>query len=115
MTVGCTLCCLRKNGKILLQMKTPGLFGGGKWNGPGGKIKQKERPEKAAEREVFEETGLKIRNLKRHGILEFYNNNKKKPDIKVYVFSTSSFSGKIRHSKEGLLRWFPESIIPYEK
>ena len=35
-----------------------------KWNFPGGKIEYKELPEVAAERELFEEVGLKPDNLK---------------------------------------------------
>jgi len=126
MTVSCTLCYLRKDGKILLQKKAMGLFGQGKYNGPGGKILAGESPEQSAIREVFEETGLKAKGLKEHGILEFYSGNqemegargafspRKVPDIKVHVFSAKDFSGRLRHSKEGPLEWIPESKIPYE-
>jgi len=126
MTVPTTLCYLRKDGKVLLQLKHPDLFGGGKWNGPGGKIHPGENPKQSAIREVFEETGLKAKGLKEHGILEFYSGNqemegargafspRKVPDIRVHVFSARDFSGRLRHSKEGPLEWIPESKIPYE-
>ena len=54
-----TLCYLRHGNKILLQRKAQGLFGEGRWNAPGGKMLAGELPEKAAAREMLEETGLK--------------------------------------------------------
>ena len=58
------LCLLIKDGKILLAMKKRG-FGVGKWNGCGGKLKDNERLEDAAIRELQEESLIqkKIRIL----------------------------------------------------
>ena len=44
--------------KVLLQKKARGLFGEDRWNAPRGKMLNEESPEKAAVREMLEETGL---------------------------------------------------------
>ncbi len=72
MTTFATLCHVKKDNKILLQKKSKGLFGGGKYNAPGGKLKDNESPEKCAIREVFEETGLRVNKLEKIGELIFY-------------------------------------------
>ena len=53
-----TVCHIFKNDRLLLQKKSKGLFGSGKWNGVGGKLKLNQTPEEGVRREVFEETGL---------------------------------------------------------
>jgi 8-oxo-dGTP pyrophosphatase MutT (NUDIX family) len=55
MTLQTTLMFLfNSQGQILLAMKKRG-FGVGKWNGPGGKVQEKETILQAAVREVKEE------------------------------------------------------------
>jgi 8-oxo-dGTP diphosphatase len=115
MTVSGTLCFIRKSGRVLMQLKDPGLFGGGRWNAPGGKIRPGESPEQAAVRVVFEETGLRARGLKAAGRLEFYNGKKRVPDFIVHIFSASEFSGSPRGSKEGPLEWIAERELPYDR
>lgn len=115
MTVIATLCHIIKDKSLLLQKKSKGLFGEGKWNGVGGKLESNERPEDCAKREVREETGLRISNLKFHGVLNFYFGSRKQIDWAVHVFSTSVFEGKLRSSKEGNLRWFNFEDIPFDE
>jgi len=115
MPILATVCHILKGQKLLLQKKSKGLFGADKWNGVGGKIKQDETPEETVKREVFEETGLKIMNIQSHGILNFYFGDRKELDWIVHVFSTKSFEGKPRPSKEGVLRWFAFKEIPYNE
>lgn len=114
MTIFATLCYIRKNGKVLLQKKAKGLFGGGKFNAPGGRLKPGEIPENGAIRESLEETGLKVANLRPHGKLIFYFGEKEKPDWIVYVFSTNSFGGELKEGVEGMLEWIDEDKIPFE-
>lgn len=109
------LCHVRKDGRILLQRKASGLFGEGKWNAAGGKINEKETPEQAAMREMREETGLDVRNLKKHGVLEFFYTDKSDNHWFVHLFSTPDFSGEPTTESEGELKWFSEDDIPYEK
>ena len=108
-----TLCHIIKDKSLLLQKKSKGLFGEGKWNGVGGKLKPNESPENCAIREVYEETGLRISDLKFHGVLNFYFGKRKGIDWVVHVFSTSVFEGKVKSSKEGNLRWFNFEDIPF--
>lgn len=55
---------IRKNGKILIG-KRKGNHGGGYWAFPGGHLEMNETIEDCARREVLEETGLNISNLKK--------------------------------------------------
>lgn len=113
-TVG-VLCHIRQGGQVLLQKKAEGLWGGGKWNAPGGKLRSGESPEEGVVREVFEETGLQIDALRYHATLTFFFGPGEEPDWIVHVFSASRFSGQLRSSGEGQLRWFPEDQIPYDE
>ena len=106
------LCYIFKDNQILLQKKIKGKFGGGKWNAPGGKIRILERPERAAIREVREETDLRVRNLQKHGLLRF--SDEKGKSFEVHVFSTNDFQGEPVNKGEGELKWFPTKEIPYE-
>jgi len=90
-----TLCYIIDDKKLLLLKKAAGLFGGGKWNGLGGKIDIGESPEKTCMREVYKESGLHVSNLKYHGTLKFWFENTNESII-VYVFSTKSFEGNLR-------------------
>ncbi|MBI4779409.1 8-oxo-dGTP diphosphatase [Candidatus Falkowbacteria bacterium] len=105
---------INANGEALLQYKRRG-FGAGKWNGPGGKIEPGETIERAAVREVKEETGLSVRNLKKMAELEFIFIDKDEWNQAVYVYLTKDYSGEITASEEGELKWFKLDEIPYDK
>ena len=74
-----------------------------------------ELPEKGAAREMFEETGLRVSGLRFQGILNFYLGDSKELDQTVFLFSCKKFTGKIRRSAEGELRWFPIDALPYRE
>jgi 8-oxo-dGTP diphosphatase/2-hydroxy-dATP diphosphatase len=106
-----TLCCLKKDGKILLGMKKRG-FGAGRWNGFGGKLKAGENIEQAAKRETAEECGIKITELEKMGILDFEFENK--PGIlEVHLFDIKEFSGKPAETEEMKPQWFSFVEIPF--
>jgi 8-oxo-dGTP pyrophosphatase MutT (NUDIX family) len=115
MTTNATLCEIIKDSKILLQRKAAGKFGEKKWNGPGGKMINDETPEECVIREVLEETGLLVNSLSYHGEVEFYFGVKNEADWNVYIYSTGCFSGVLKESEEGELRWFRLEDIPYDK
>jgi mutator protein MutT len=110
-----TLCYIRDRGRVLLQLKAEGRFGAGRWNGPGGKIRNGESPAEAMVREVREETGLTVRDLVEHGSLTFYFGDAQEPSYVVHVFSSGRFDGNVRESEEGRLEWFSEDVLPYDR
>ena len=73
--------------KVLILKRNPEIekqWMPGKWSLPGGHLNEGETTEQGAIREIFEETELKISNLK------FYKNIKH-----VHFFYTKTFSGKV--------------------
>jgi 8-oxo-dGTP pyrophosphatase MutT (NUDIX family) len=112
-TVEATLCAIIRNDRILLQRKAAGRFGEGKWNGAGGKLKQGEAPADGVIREVLEETGLRIREPRRHGVLDHYFGDRVTPAWSVHVFSATDFEGEPTGGEEGELNWFPLEKISY--
>jgi mutator protein MutT len=114
MTIHATVTIIRHNDRILLQKKTKGRFGEGKWNGPGGKLKPGETPEECAIREVREETCIKVNSLRLHGALRHYFGDVEEPTWIVYQFSTTDYDGEPKESDEGFLKWFAEDEIPYD-
>jgi len=111
-----TLCYIKKENQILLQKKSKELFGGDKYNAPGGKIKENETPELAVIREVEEETGLQVSNLKKHGVLTFYDGDEELPAWIVHVFSTADFQGELKTEvREGVHGWVDNDKIPFDK
>jgi len=112
-TIRAVLCYIRNENQFLLLLKSSGRFGGGFWNAPGGKIKDGEDPVIATKREVLEETGLTVEDLKKMGFLEFFfGSGKQNPDWTAEVFITSEFSGSMRESDEGKLQWFSKENLP---
>jgi len=109
-----TLCEIIKDNKILLKRASRGI-GKGKWNGLGGKIEKNETEMENIIREVKEESNLTISNIKKHGIITFYQGSKQKIFAIVHVFSTSNFKGEIKPNEEGELKWFDLKSIPYEE
>jgi len=109
-----TLCLIQKGNQILLGMKKRG-FGEGKWNGFGGKVQEGETIEEAAEREVLEECGLKVKNLEKFGQLDFEFRDKPGEILEVHMYKSGDFEGESKESDEMLPQWFKISQIPYDK
>ena len=99
-----------KKDKVLLIKKKRGL-GKGFWNGPGGKIEENEDIEKAAIRELEEETRLKAKKLEFRAFLEFFEIEEKELHY-VYVFVTEDFEGKEEETEEALPKWFKIDELP---
>jgi len=108
-----TLCYLVKDNKILLQRKSKELFGGGKWNGPGGKAKENETPLECAKREILEEVGVTATELEKNGVITFFKGDELFTTCNV--FKIKNFNGKPRESREGIVKWFDFNEIPFKQ
>lgn len=71
---------------------------------PGGHVDNRERLYDAMVREVFEETGLTVKNLELCGNVEWFDTN---PDYRRigFLYRTSDFSGELKQSEEGKNFW----------
>ncbi|HHW41597.1 MAG TPA: NUDIX domain-containing protein [Syntrophomonadaceae bacterium] len=102
-----TLCLILNENYILLQRRGKSPFKG-KWNAPGGKVEVGESIEEACIREIFEETSLKLNDIKLVGAITVQ-------DTKIYVFASHHFTGNIVANQEGQLYWLPISFVEENK
>lgn len=87
------------------------------WSGitfPGGHVEPGESFVKSAIREVKEETGLDVKNLKLCGLKQFTHLNDGYRYIVIY-FKTNDFSGEIKSSSEGKVFWINRSELLKQK
>lgn len=105
---------LRNNGKeILLGMKKV-RWGKGRWNGPGGEVKQGEDIYSAFARETDEESGLIFKKAEKRGFLGFYFIGD--PIFRYcHIFMILDCEGEPKDSDEMHWRWFPVSSLPFEQ
>ncbi len=100
-----TLCHIEKDGKYLMlhRTKKKNDLNQDKWVAIGGKLEDKESPEEANAREVFEETGLTLNSCRYCGIVTFVS------DIweteYMHIFHSEDFSGELHCCDEGELAW----------
>lgn len=101
-----TLCYVFDGNKVLMinRNKREDDMHLGKWNGLGGKFIPGETPEECVIREVYEESGLLIKNPVLRGFLTFPAFDEEE-DWYVFVFTANEFSGKLIESEEGELEW----------
>lgn len=101
-----TLCYVFNGNKVLMinRNKREDDMHLGKWNGLGGKFIPGETPEECVIREVYEESGLLIKNPVLRGFLTFPAFDEEE-DWYVFVFTANEFSGKLIESEEGELEW----------
>jgi len=107
-----TLCYLKKNGETLMlyRNKKKSDIHKGKWNGLGGKFNPGETPEECVIREVYEESGLHIKNPRLCGFLTFPQFSAGE-DWYVFVFTATDFSGNLSLSSEGELSWIADNEL----
>jgi 8-oxo-dGTP diphosphatase len=82
----------------------------GKWNGLGGKFHPGESPEECVIREVYEESGLTIKNPQLRGIMTFPSFSAGE-DWYVFIFTASDFTGDLLNSREGHLQWIDDDAV----
>ncbi len=80
-----------------------------KWIGIGGKFEKGESPEECAYREAFEETGLKLKELKLCGIVTFVSDENYVEYM--FVYKSTSFEGVLKQCDEGTLEWIDKQAV----
>lgn len=99
-----TLCVVREAGKILVQKREKAPFRG-YWNAPGGKVEHAETPKEACHREVMEETGLFLNDVKLRGIITVSTSRRSSGTSVLMVFESTDFQGDLNSSTEGHVEW----------
>lgn len=101
------LCMIYRGGEILLQNRAKG-----DWRGyafPGGHVEPGESIMDSVIREMKEETGLTVRNLRLCGVKQFPIEEGR---YLVLLFKTDSFTGELTSSEEGQMAWIAREAIP---
>lgn len=99
----------KTTGRVLVQERVKN------WCGiafPGGHIEDGETIYDSAVREVKEETGLEIKNLKPCGLMQWFN-NKTRDRYFVYFYKTSDYTGElVDKTEEGRVFWVSPEELP---
>ena len=96
-------CFLLKDGKVLLIRRANEPYKG-EITVPGGRKKRGESLKAACAREMLEETGYVLKNMKYAGILHAYRQNGSIEYLSNY-FVCKDFEGELKASDEGELFW----------
>ena len=101
-------CLIFHQGHVLLVQHA---YGSQRWNLPGGRVKRKETPENAVKREVYEEVGIKVPEVRLHG--DILNTSSYKHNT-VWIYSTTvptrHFTLKGFEIKKA--QWFDVAALP---
>ena len=107
-----TLCYAENNGRWLMmhRVKKSADENAGKWIGLGGHLLEHESPEECIRREVREEAGLELKNLRLRRILTFIL-----PDWGnelTFLYTAEAEDAPLRECAEGVLQWVPLDQVP---
>lgn len=117
MTVGCGVLIENEKGEVLLQKRSDT----GEWCVPGGALEPGETYIEAATRELTEEVGIKVSDLKLFGLYSGKDREIHYPNGDVVyslsvIFITRRFAGEISDTDSEVLehRFFDKNSIPKE-
>ena len=109
---------ITKNGKVLLG-KRKNAHGDGTWSFPGGHLEFGESIEDCAKRETMEETGIKIKNLRKftftNDIFEIDGHTKERKHYVTLFIKADYESGSVKimePDKCGRWEWFSPEDFP---
>lgn len=113
----CANIFVRKNGKYLLLKRSPEkIFAPDVTHPIGGKVDANENPFLAAQREVFEEAGIRVKNIKLEAVfLEVKPIPNMPENWLIFHFSADYKQGKIKNTPEGKLIFLTKSEIFKQK
>ncbi|MFJ6079748.1 8-oxo-dGTP diphosphatase [Pseudarthrobacter sp. NPDC092419] len=120
MSAAVTLCFLVRDGRagreVLLGLKKTG-FGRGKIVGLGGHVEPGETDAEAACREVYEESGVLVRqeDLRDAGLVVFDFPARPEWNMSTRLFVAARWSGEPVETAEILPEWFGTAALPVER
>lgn len=109
----CANVFVRKDDKYLVLMRSPlKKYAPNVVHPIGGKVDPSENPYTAAEREVLEEAGIRIKNLRLEAVLLEITPVKDEPyNWLIFHFSADYDSGEVQETEEGELLWLSDEEI----
>jgi len=113
----CANVFVRRGGQyLMIRRSSEKTFLPGLVNPIGGKIDADEDPYRAAQRELFEEAGVRVKNMRLEAVMLEIN---PVPDSDenwlIFQFSADYDSGEITKTEEGELVWLDAKDIPQQK
>ena len=106
-----TLCYIERDGQYLMlhRVKKKQDENAGKWIGIGGHLTEDESPDECVLREILEETGLTVSDLRLRGILTFilpaWGNEL------TFLYTARADRAELPDCPEGVLRWVPTDEV----
>ena len=100
-----TLCYLSRGDEYLMlhRVKKKNDLNHDKWIGFGGKLEENESPEEGILREVREETGLCLTDLRYRGIVTFISDEAE--GEYMHLYTAEHYEGEITDCDEGEIAW----------
>jgi 8-oxo-dGTP diphosphatase len=107
-----TLCFVMHESQVLLLRGAPHKrLWAGHYNGVGGHVESGESIDAAVLREVKEETGLAVRDLRLRGIVHI-DIGDPVLGVLVFVFTAVALETEVSPSVEGMAEWLPVADLP---
>lgn len=107
-----TLCYIEQNGAYLMihRIKKENDENKDKWIGIGGKLEEGESPHDCVMREIYEETGLTVKNPTYRGLVTFVSD--RYGTEYMHLFSAFKFTGDLlTECDEGRLEWIKKDAL----
>jgi 8-oxo-dGTP diphosphatase len=107
-----TLCFITHGNDVLLLRGAPDKpTWPNRYNGVGGHVEPDEDVRSATLREIREETGLVVRDLRLRGVINIPVDAGNNTGILVFVFTATATKREVQSSKEGTLEWIPRERL----